>query len=235
MPHAYDTGLPMAQRTILREAIARRLQPLLKSNGGYLAAVVELPKQARNVAPDSDDESMLFKFLGGRSPAVGIALGRRSSESSGSLATEMRSTIDVHVFIISQHSRDHVDGRLAADAVAIADVTKDPGIEIMLEHVEQLLQGHTPRDADGSEIATLGEMRATDEDELDTFADITVWEQRYEIAVERVIKPARAVTQLLLSIQGLHREDGTAALPTDAAPGITPITTLATLSPPEAS
>lgn len=237
--HEFDTGLPKPQRTLIREGIAARLQPLLKELGGYLGAIVELPAMMRDSRND-DDREMIFRAFNGRSPSIGIALGRRRTEASGTLATEARGTIEVGIYIASQHSRDHVKGRLAADIVAtgdaeatpmlVANLSADPGIEVMLEHVEQLLLGHSLEDEDGDALATIGELRATDEDEAGTADDLTVWEQKYEIAVERVINPARNVTQLLLSIQGDHTEAGMAAV-TPGTHELAPLTTIATISP----
>jgi hypothetical protein len=229
LAHAFDTGLPLPQRTTIRDGIAARLAPLLKSNGGYLAAIVQLPAMMRDSRNDEDRDTM-FRALNGRTPAIGIALGRRRTEASGTLATEARGVIDVGIYFASQHSRDLVSGRMAPDVVARANLVADPGIEVMLEHVEQLLLGHSLEDEDGDALATIGELRATDEDEAGTADDLTVWEQKYEIAVERVINPARDVTQLLLSIQGDHTEAGMAAV-TPGTHELAPLTTIATISP----
>lgn len=240
--HTFDTGLPKPQRTLIREALVRRLAPLLKAAGGYLHGIAELPRPLRSIAPETEDNTILFRVLNGRAPAVAIALGKRTHESSGTLATEGRGTIEVFLYVASQHNRGLVDGRLAADVVSFGSASSvpvvapnklaDPGIEVMLEHVEQMLLGHSLEDEDGDELATIGELRETDEDELDTFEDVTVWQQRYEIAVDRIINPARDVTQLLLSIQGNHTESAMLAV-TPGTHELAPLITIATLSPEE--
>ncbi len=240
--HRYDTRLPKPQRTIIREGVVARLAPLLKSNGGYLHAIAELPKVARSFGEDSDDRAMLFDALNGRCPAVAVALGGRTSESSGTLATEGRARIVVEVYVASQHARGLVAGRLAADIVATGDatadpvlvpnLTADPGVELVLEHVEQLLLGHSLEDDAGDALSTIAELRARDEDEVATFADFTVWVQRYEVAVERVINPARALTQLLTSIESHNTESRLAEL-TPGTHDLAPLTTVSTISPPE--
>ena len=42
------------------------------------------------------------------------------------------------------------------------------------------------------------------EDEVVTFPDLSIWEQRYQCLVEREINPDRSITDLMTAIRGSH-------------------------------
>jgi hypothetical protein len=226
MPHDFDSGLEKPQRTLIRAAIADRLGALLTSANPprYVTAIRFLPRIVRGEG-DSEGLAMLIEVSRGKAPAIFIALGRRRPLDEMTDPLELRAELEVAIYLVSAHARDLVDGRLAGDGISTVNLTADPGIEVMLEHVEERLQGQLLG------IAGTKEMRETDEDEVLTLAEYTIWEQRYRIEVERVIDPNRDETILVTSIEGRHREDGTADVPDDSVPQYTPITTVANLAP----
>jgi hypothetical protein len=198
-PHVFDTGLHRAQRTTVRQAIADRLAPLLKKNGGYLRSIKMLPRPIRSEG-DDDGLGFLGAALQGQAPSIAIALGRKTYEQTDAGEANLASgVIDFAIYVIGGHSRGHVEGRLEADVTAAADRTADPGIDVILEHVEEYLLGQ--------ELGIKGtlEMRAVEEDEVLSADDYTVWEQRYTVKVERKINPRRASTQIATSLEGRHR------------------------------
>lgn len=223
MPHKFDTGLAKPQRTLIREAIIAKLAPLLTTANParYVAAIKPLPRALRGEG-DGDGFAMLKYEVAGKAPCILVAVGRKRYDSSVN-PLEARGELEVAIYLVSSHARGIVSGRLAIDAVATADLTKDPGIEVMLEHVEELLLGQPLG------IAGVDMLRPTDEDEVVTFEDFTAWELRFVVAVERVINPNRDETELVTSIEGKHEESGTAAVDGDI--DIAPLVTLSNLDP----
>lgn len=222
MGQTYDTGLATAQRTAVRSGIVARLAADTKL-ARYVAAVKPLPRVMRGEG-DGEGLAMIQAALGSKVPAILVALGRKRYEPLAD-PLETRGVLEVTLYVASAHARDLVDGRLAGDNVSAGDLEADPGIDTMLEHVEECLLGQQLG------IAGTKEMRPTDEDEVATFAEFTVWEQRYELDVERVIDPNRDETILVTSIEGRHREQGTADVADDDVPEYTPIVTVANLDP----
>lgn len=196
--HAFDTGLHRAQRTTIREALVARLEAKLIANGGYLRFVKMLPRPLR-AEGDEDGIATFWKAVQGNTPSLAIALGRKTYEATDTEALLQRGELEFFVYAVSTHGRDTVEGRLAADVAADASVAADPGLETILEHVEELLLGQELN------IKGISEIRAIEEDELATFDDCSIWELKFAVKVERQIKPTRASTRIVTSLQGDHR------------------------------
>lgn len=189
----YDTGLPTSQRSVIRTTVMAKLAPLLKTNGLYLRAIVPLALPLHG-GHDEQGMALLNAALAGQAPAILVALGKKTYESAGSLEIDGRGILEVAIYVCSANPRNTVDGRLANDVVAATDNTADPGIETMLEHVEQLLDGQDLG------IDSVYEMLAETEDQVWTGDDYTIWEQVYKIKVDRAINPNRNIAQLVTSI-----------------------------------
>lgn len=200
MPHVYDTGLAKPQRTLIRDAVVARLAAL-KRPTMYLEAVAMIPARVTGRGDDAGIAEIL-DVLNGRAPALVVALGRAEYAPGGMPASRAMKTIEIAIYAVSNHSRGVVDGRLANDAAA-ATVTRDPGIETMLEHAEQMLLGKPLGLSDG-----IQEIRPVSEDELATAKDLTIWEALYSIRVERRINHNRLITEILTEIEAGHRVDG---------------------------
>lgn len=189
----YDTGLLVSQRSAIRAQVIENLAPLLFSNGMYLRAIKPL---ARPLAGAGDEEglALINLALGGQAPAVLVALGKKTYEAAGSDYTIGRGILDVVVYVCSANPRAMDVGRLSPDVVSMTDVTADPGIETMLEHVEQLL--------DGQDIGvhTVYEMLGEAEDVVYSGLDYTIAEQLYRVKVDRVINAERLLTTIATSI-----------------------------------
>jgi len=163
--------------------------PLLKSKGGYVAAIGQA---ARPISGTSEDDLAILSaaFHGSApAPALIVALGDQdfSSSGSGMGGTSYVGELVLAVYAISAHQKDSagVDGRLAPDAVAARDPKADPGIETMLEHVRELLCGHELG------ITMVDVIRPRSEREVGTSADASVWEHRFVVRVELEV-PQRA-------------------------------------------
>jgi hypothetical protein len=153
-----------------------------------------------------------------------VALGNKRTQSLGD-PLENHGELEVVIYVASAHSRDLVDGRLAGDGISSSNLEADPGIEVALEHVEECVLGQQLG------ITGVKEMRQTEEDEVATFAEFTVWYQRYTVEVERVIDPNRDETILVTSIEGRHQESGIPAGLPDGATDLDPLVTIANLDP----
>lgn len=222
MAHAYDTGLLTSQRQAIRDALLAKLAPLVKTplGGLYVRSLKVIPGQLSGGSEEGLAE--IAHHTQGELPAVLIALGGKKNVSIGSDDLEVMGTFEVKVYAASSHQKDDVVGRLYTDAIAVASNRADPGIFTMLEHIEELLVGQE------LDVPGVGPMLETDDRELATFADLTVWEQTYEVTATKTINPNRGLTQLLLSIQADHALD----VPPEVVDPI--VTTITELDPPEA-
>lgn len=194
--HVFDTGLQQPQRTLIRAAIAAQLADLLKSADvpRYLHAIVQLPKPVRG-AGDEDGKAMLNHYLQGAAPAVAIALGRKSFDRLGPNALEVLGELEIVLYVASRHERGLVDGRLSQDVTARIAQNVDPGIDTMLEHIEERLLGQELG------IETVSALSGGVEDEVMTFDDVTVWSQTYSVVVDRTVNPARGSKITVTSVE----------------------------------
>jgi hypothetical protein len=197
MTHAFDSDLAKPQRTLVRDGVVAALEGLRRPTL-YLAAVVLLPAPIR--AGQQHEEAFLREAVSGQTPAVAIALGGRDFESVGTDNIEWTGDLDVHVYCCTTHARGLVAGRTAADVVADADATADPGLETIGEHVFERLAG-LPLTA-----ANAAELRPVREEYTFVDADMTVVEQVYKVTVNTDVDPARARTQLALEVDATHTE-----------------------------
>ncbi len=197
----YDTGLHRPQRSEIRTALVDRIAAALAfAEGRYLRAVRGLPRQLKNDSPE--EMGILFNVLQGQAPAVAVALGRKDYEPSGMGVATFEGTIDLAVYVVSANPRSREDGRLSTDVAGQADPTADPGVETILEHVEELLVGQELN------IKSISEVRPRWEDELCTLLDVTIWEQHFTLRVERVMNPERDNDEVLTEIEGDNLLDG---------------------------
>lgn len=206
--HRLDTGLLVAQRTRIRDEIATKLEPLLRSSGLYLSRIHKLGGVVRGPG-DDDGLAELLDAMVGSGCMIGIACGRGVGGANGVNSNGDRNlkTIEVHVYVSSDNARGKL-ARMAQDVVSVASLTSDPGIEMILEHVDQELHGFVPPSAVGANKATIYQLQFVDEDEVWHVADRTIWQVRYRVNVERNANRHRDVTTVLTGIRTLHHVDG---------------------------
>ncbi len=197
----FDTGLGAPQRTLIRNGVVERLQPLLKVNGGFLKKIGTLPWTIRSKS--DEDIAWLVEAINFQTPAIIVGLGRQDYQSIGTTGLEWEGELEVVLFVASSNARNIVDGRLAADVQAQADPTADPGIEAMLEiAMRQMVLGQY------LDIPTTLEFRAKSEEEVNTFAEYTLWEQRFAVHTQVDINPNRAITTQVTSVDVANSLDG---------------------------
>ncbi len=138
----------------------------------------------------------------GTTGVVAVALGRSQVEAVGLEAVDGREQIDFSIFVASSHQAGHEEGRLYGDAASAASNGVDPGIFTMLQHVRELVHGQDLG------INGVSEPRWSEQDEVFTGDDATIWEQKYTVLAEVSINPDRSITEVLESIQAEHRLDG---------------------------
>lgn len=208
--NVFDSGLGKPQRTVVREAVIDLLQRLLIANGGYLQAVEE---SAVRVRGEHDDEGFMeiFDRLQGRAPSVLVYLGDKPYTPAG--AAEMwTAEIDVHVYLLVNSLRG-ITARLSRDVVALGNPQRDPGVEVALEHIEELLIGQCP----GGTKGQIREIRPQRETHVGTEQGFEMWEQIYTVRVSRSIRAKRDLTVDLKAINTYAR---LADQQTDADPPI---------------
>jgi hypothetical protein len=236
--HSFDTGLAKPQRALVRDAVLARLAPLRRTAGGAGGAGGELwggvwagswdvpwfGEPAEGDAPpslyvnalkgipsrlDRDDVDYILHTVGGQFPAILVALGRKTYRPAGLSGPrdQYQGTLEVFVYVASDNARSPDLARVAGDAAAAASNERDPGTETMLEHVEELLLGYQPPSAND----TVYQLVPLEESELwHGFGDnhVTVWEQRYEVAVQRDLLRHKDVDETLVDIDTLSNLDG---------------------------
>lgn len=195
MPHVYDTGQAQPQRTQIRNAVIARLQ-LLSRPTLYARSIA--PLSVRMAGEEIRED--LVTALQGSHPAILVGLGRGDASPAGG-ANRSRLEIEVAVYVVTGHGRDMVLGRLAGD-VRSADVTQDPGVDTMIEHVEELLTGWDMG------IPGVEELRLQSESELFSAVDLTIWEVLFSVRVDRTAGNHPRLSTLLASIAASHNVDG---------------------------
>jgi hypothetical protein len=198
MAHAFDTSLSRAQRTLIR-AGAVTLLAGLKRPAGYLQAVVPWGGIVRSFQDDLGID-LLWQTLAGRAPAMAIALGDKVSVPKGMGGFNFAGEIELIVYHISNHPRDLELGRLEIDVAGLAANTSDPGLDVMMEHAEELLIGQVAAVSN-----TIKQIRPHREEELRTEDGVTLWAQRYSVLVARTINPHRNVSTLLTEMRSAIR------------------------------
>lgn len=198
MSLAFDTGLPRSLRETIVNALAGKLAEL-KRPTKYLQAVITIPEM---IGGDEEGLADLARAANGRVPCVAIAMGGKKPDGGGLEAIDAITDLEFGLYVVSGNARGAVDGRLFVDAGSASSDTLDPGVFAMLEHIEERIWGANLA------IEGVGTPRQTGEDQLWSGDDATIWFQTYRVQVERSIKPNRAVTAVLTSIEARHKGDG---------------------------
>lgn len=203
MAHVFDTLLATPQRTLIRRAVLQRLAPLTRASGLYLEALEGYP----SAITSPEDAAELYTLFNGRAPAVLVACGRKTYDPRSVTGEGDRYTgeLVVDIIVVNQHARSPL-ARVEADVVADADVTKDPGTEVILEHTEELLiAADFPTSED-----SVAQLRPEVEEEVWHNQEITVWRQSYRVEVARILdhtKGLGGMQQMLATV----RDDGAPA------------------------
>ena len=79
---AYDSGLPSPMRTLVRNAVIPKLQPLTRAGGGWLEAVIPIGFSIRG-PHDELGIDLLWNELGGRTPAIAVATTSLKPDDGG--------------------------------------------------------------------------------------------------------------------------------------------------------
>lgn len=221
MSLTFDTGLPKPQRTMLVEAIATRLLGQLT----YLRAVKRIARIVRQAVGETHDFfgiDLMNNASQGNMPCVLVALGDAQYHATGTDPIDGVSELDVQLLVISSHLGGREDGRLSPDAVALAgtDPKADPGIDTMLEHIEERLSGQDLG------VASIDVIRWKHTGEIDTLQEYSAWEARFTVQLDRNVNPDRAEMRQSLSIEVDNQLDG---VPRTDPPGeLDPIVTTIT-------
>lgn len=215
MPHAFDTGLLRPQRTLIRQSVVDILAGLLRSNGGYLAKVIPYGGIVRGWSDELGIDT-LRGALQGSAPSIAVVVGDRVAEPAGMGGFSYKAALELVLYHYANHPQSITTGRTSPTAAAIANTAKDPGLDVMLEHAEELLIGQyvggalssNPVGEKSRRAYSIKQIVPTREEELATDNTSTLWAQRFAITVDRQIKAFRGVTQLLEEFRTIIRPDG---------------------------
>lgn len=205
MPHTFDTGLPAAQRTMVFDAIVTALADLRRDNGMYLRGVHMIARPVEKAMRETHDEMGIYLINNasqGNFPCALVAFGRASKRRIGTDPLDAVAELDVQVLICSANLGGLEAGRLTAGAAVATDLTIDPGMFVMVEHVEERLDGQA-LGVDGTY-----ELRMSHDDEIDTLKEYSVRELRFDLQLDRTINPSRNDARVSLSIEADNQLDG---------------------------
>lgn len=208
MAHVFDTGATLPQRRLIRNQIAAKLAPLLKSSGLYVGAIGQMPVMFE--AGDDDSRNAFLQMTeAGHNPLLAIALGDRDFDPAGmGEASNWIGELEVQVLIAQRVDRSDL-ATTAGDVASAASVQAAPGVETMLEHVIERLAGQKLRTAIG------GAAGATEASELRPLREALawfgdgwiVWELRFLIDVAVNVDHHRGKADVV-DIFANHRVDG---------------------------
>lgn len=223
MAHSFDTGLAAPLRTLLRNGAITLLAPLLKTAGGYLAAVVPWGGIIRGYT-DEDGIALIDQVMLGRVPSVAIALGDESLAPSGGTNFTYKGALEMDAYFYARNLRSITEGRTSIDAVGAADDTADPGLDVMMDHVRELLVG-----ARAGSVPAIKQIRPRSADELRTEDSFTLWVQRYEVTLDVQINRNRGISQLIHEFRtNVRAADGVAITLAASPTGATELANVAT-------
>ena len=182
MAHVFATGSTIPTRRAVRQFVMQALAPMLRSSGRYLAATVEIPFSMRLLGPE--DEAIASDLIGGQSPAIGVAIGNANFDDRSPDGRLWTGALQVALYVFVRHQRSAMSS-VAGDVLSQFDVTKDPGIETILQHSIELLAG---RDTQIPEAPSL----VPESEELVFVGDgWQIWEQLYRARTTFTAMPDR--------------------------------------------
>lgn len=209
MSHRFDSGLSSPVRAALRASVAAALAPLLRANGSYLAALVDLPAPLQ--FGSDEDEALLDQMLAGNSPAIGVALGKQTFRSGSTDGRSWRGEIMLTVYVCVRHVRSAMAG-LVGDQVSRLDLAKDPGAETIIEHALERLAGLA------TGVPQAAELHPESEEPIYYGSSWQVWELIFRVPTNYELNPNRNSADIASSVLADHH--------IEAAPPATTITNL---------
>lgn len=186
-------------RTRIAADLIARLSVLSIEQGGYVRAIEQVPIALEKV--DQEPFQHAMHAVVGRSPAILLALDDYGNfEAHGTSQTNWRSQLDVHIYAISTHRRDLLEGREDSDGGA------SRGLRALTEHIGRLLSGYEP---DIEYIEPLMPLRLQG---LWADAAMTVWEWRFRLwhTFAAVTEPMPQITSVRMRQIGKVDKDETA-------------------------
>lgn len=195
----FDSGLPLAERTLLRQGAIKKLDDIVsKRVGGFAAAVIGFPYVMHDYADDSKEVGLLFDLLNGASPAYAVAIGDMKSTRTGGQGGN-KGEFEMHVYCISTNMRG-TDGRLEPDARSALVAGIDPGIDAMLVLARMILTD--------VRLPSLGNkmdvFRFDGEHHLDTAREETIWAARFSVVVSLNTDIARGITNTINALNAAY-------------------------------
>lgn len=196
----FDHALGKPLRALVQDAIVNLLARLDVANGGYLLAIEPTTTQIHGIAGgDEQGLALLYDQLRGRAPAILVTTCDKSYSPAGdSFRWLGKLNVEIYFFVNSLRSRI---ARLAGDVVSDFDPLADPGIYVIMEHVEELLIGQNP----GGTLGQIKELRPVAENQIAGDDEVEIWRQVYSVVLARSINDKRDIDLELREIATYHR------------------------------
>jgi hypothetical protein len=203
--NVFDSGQAKPQRALLVDAIAAKVADLMRVNGRYLRLVARIARIVEKSIKETHDMfglHLVEEASLGNMPCLLVALGHAPYTPQSTDPIDMSAELDVQLLIVSSNLGGYVVGRLAPDVASDATATLDPGIDTMLEHLEERLMGQE-LGVDG-----IHELRWHTVDEVFTSNEYTVWEARATCLLERHVNPDRDEDRIVVEVETKNELDG---------------------------
>jgi hypothetical protein len=194
MTWKYDSGLPSPVRTLVRNAVIAKLQPLTRAGGGWLEAVIPIGFSIKG-PHDELGIDLLWNELGGRTPAIAVATTSLKPDDTGAPDTS-RGRLTIELYLVSSHRRGLTDGRTAGDVAAATSNAADPGLDATLELAWMYLLG-----VDLGIGPQVADPRFVEEDEVVADNEKTIWQQTWRVWLTRDVDKLRASVQKLIGLR----------------------------------
>lgn len=197
MAWIFDSGLQRPTRTLVRQAVLAKLQPLLKPTG-FCSAIIEVGFPIVN-AHDDLGIDLLEKELINRTPAIAVATCDCHDSPAGAPDRSL-GKLEVELYFFSTHRRGTTQGRTTGDAVAAARDNADPGLDVMMQLAWQLLfdAPMVLDDARPRSQQRAQPMKRSSEQHVITTEQHTIWKQTWSTQVTYDANLYRDVTQKLI-------------------------------------
>lgn len=203
MAHVFDTGLDLPQRTVIRRGIVSRLSALSVANGLYAKKVAGFAGELRSM--DEHHLAMVVDEVKGNCPAILVSVGeaKLNPRSVNGRGDRFLADLSIDIGILTDHLRGFIY-RVESDAISLADLRQDPGIDTIIEHVRELLYGYSIPGTEDTVDVLVPEL----ERPVLHHDQVTVWVVGYTVEVLCELKRDKGITALIEELLATHHQDG---------------------------
>lgn len=201
MSWVYDSGLSAPVRTLIRNAVVTKLAPLTRAGGGWLETVIPIGYTVKGPSDEAGIDQ-LYSDLNGRTTAIAVSTAKSVHDLNGT-PDRAKARLQIDLYLLSSHRRGLTEGRTAPDVASAGSNARDPGLDAALELAWMFLQ-----DVDLGLGPQVRGLRMLEEEELAFDNEKTIWQQSWQVWVERDVNKLRASVQKLVQLHSTLKPVG---------------------------